>query len=48
MKIEEEMGIRAREKSLRTRIRGRQGTDKFRVRRMVVCGRMELRERASC
>jgi hypothetical protein len=48
MKIEEEMGIKARQRLLATRIRGRQGTNKFRVRRMVVCGRMELGKRASC
>ena len=48
MKIEEEMGIKARQKLLCTRIRGRQDRNKFRVRGMVVCGRMESGERASC
>ena len=48
IKIEEEMGIKARQKLLRTRIRGRQCTNKSRVHGMVVCGRMELGERAWC
>lgn len=48
MKIEEEMGIKARQKWLSTRIRGRQRANKFRVRAPVVCGRMELREWESC
>jgi hypothetical protein len=36
MKIEEEMGIGARQKWLSTRIRGRQRANKFRVRNLVV------------
>ena len=48
MKIEEETGIKARQKLLCTRIRGRQDRNKFRVRRMAVCGRTESGERVSC
>jgi hypothetical protein len=36
MKIEEEMGIGARQKWPSTRIRGRQRANKFRVRNLVV------------